>query len=160
MSFHPVAFIDASQATASYVKQFRARLQGDRLALRLGGVDNPILKEWKSAKILLNKIASAAAPLLGGEPAKIVNAMIWSLPPQGRMDWMDAPETLRAYLPLLPSPGAMLFSGLEAHNPPVGQLTAVGGAVPFAALNLGPVAAVWLQIDAEFPDRETGPAAG
>lgn len=154
MNFSTIGFIDASQATARYVTQFKARLDGDTIMLRQDAKDLPILGEWKSAKNLIAKVSNAAAPFLGGKPAVINMAQIFTLVPNEREDWAYVQlEGVRAYLPLLPSPGAMLFCGIEGCNPPVGQLTAVTARhLPFSILNLGPVAASWLIVDAALPE--------
>jgi hypothetical protein len=152
-NFQSLCFIDSSSATARFVTQFKARMQGDTLMLRQHQKDLPILEEWKSAKNLLTKVSNAAAPFLNGKPAVINMAQIFTLVPNEREDWQYIqPEGIRAYLPLLPSPGAMLFCGIEGCNPPVGQLTVIASpSLPFSILNLGPVAATWLVLDAAFP---------
>lgn len=153
MNFQSLAFVDGSACAARYVTQFKARLEGDTIMLRSGGKDLPILKEWKSAKNLITKISNAAAPFLDGKPAKINTAYIYTLVPNEREEWgYLQPDGIRAYLPLLPSPNAMLFSGIEGANPPVGMLTVVNRAQPFSALNLGPVAATWMIVDAAIPE--------
>lgn len=152
MNFQPVCFIEASQATAAYVKQFRARLKDDKIEWRSGDQDLAILGEWKSAKRLLSKIEQALVGIQ--ECARVTDALIYALAPNTWQDWHTPDHTnVRAWLSLLPSPGAMLFSGLEAHNPPVGQLTVVSRAVPFSVVNLGPCAAVWLVLDVDLPGR-------
>ncbi len=155
MNFQAISFVDGSLATAGYVRQFRAQMEGRHIHLREDGKDLPVLKEWKSAKGLLTKVANAASVLLGGKTADIVKASVWALEPDGIEDWgFDTGQTVRAYLPLLPSPGAMLFIGTEGANPPVGQLTVIDRRPPFSAINVGPVAAVWLVVDAKIPDPE------
>jgi hypothetical protein len=153
VNFQAISFVDGSRATAGYVSRFRARLDGRRIHLRADGKNLPILAEWVTAKTLLTKVANAASVLLGGKPADIVTASIWTLEPGGIEDWgFDPGEHVRAYLPLLPSPGAMLYIGTEGANPPVGQLTVINRHPPFSAVNLGPVAATWLVADAKLPE--------
>ena len=133
------------------MKQFRARTEDGTIFLRRDGKDEPILKEWKSAKNLLTKVANAAAPYLGNKPANIIMAKIFTLVPNEREDWnVPRTEGVRAWLNLLPSPGAMLFSGIEGMNPPVGALTVINRRPIFSAVNLGPCAATWLVLDAEL----------
>lgn len=152
-NFQALCFVDGSSCTARYVTQFKARLDGDTIMLRSVAKDLPILGEWKSAKNLLAKISNAAAPFLGGKPALINMAQIFTLVPNEREEWgyINA-DGVRAYLPLLPSPGAMLFSGIEGCNPPVGMLTAIVSKAPFSMINLGPCAATWLVVDAAVPE--------
>lgn len=155
MNFTSIAFVDASQATAGYVKQFRARSQDGTIFLRRDGKDESILGEWKSAKGLLTKVSNAAAPYLNGKPGKIVMAKVFTLVPNEREEWgKPQQEGVRAWLNLIPSPGAMLFSGIESANPPVGMLTVVNARPIFSAINLGDNAAVWLVVDVELPKAD------
>lgn len=153
VNFAPLNFIDASRMTASYVTKYKVQLKDGEIILRDGGKDLPVLGEWKSAKNVLSTIRSSAAPLLDGKPAFIEGAKLVSLGVNERRDWDDPPKSPGAWLwlSLLPSPAAMLFSGIESHNPPVGQLTAVARNQPFAAINLGRVPAVFLVLDARAP---------
>lgn len=152
MNFTQIAFVDASSCTANYVKQFRARSRDGTIFLRRDGKDELILGEWSSAKNLLTKVSNAAAPYLGNKPAKIIMAKIFTLVPNEREEWgKPQQEGVRAWLNLLPSPGAMLFSGIEGFNPAVGWLTVVNSRPIFSAVNLGDNAAVWLVVDVEMP---------
>lgn len=152
MNFTPIAFLDTSFCSAGYVTRYKARLVNDEISLRRDGKDQSILKEWKSAKNLIARVRNVG----GARPANIINARIVCLPPGETHPWEfpDSPG-IRGWLNLIPSPGAALFSGVEAANPPVGQLVIVSQTVPFSCLNLGPVAAVWMVFDAEIPAAET-----
>jgi hypothetical protein len=158
MNFAALTFVDTAQCTASFVTKFKSqvvRAEGDfgKIPLWADGAALPILDEWKSARTVLSMIRSATAPLLDGKPAALNSADIYLLNPRQRIDWREGEsDGLWAWLPLLPSPSVMLFSGIEAHNPPVGQLTAVNRTQPFAAINIGIVKAVWLVIDARKPE--------
>lgn len=120
-------------------------------------INYPIMSEWKSAKALLLRIAAAAAPFNNGETPDLGKAMVVSLKAGGFVDWhIDegpyAEAHLRLHLCLVPSPGAVLYSGGDQHTPPVGQLTFVNNRVLHSAVNLGPVPRVHLIVDVRKPD--------
>ena len=120
-------------------------------------VDYPIMKEWKAARITMLKIRNAAAGLNGGKPVQIGKAMVVSLKVGGHVDWHTdegeyAEAHLRLHVCLVPSPGAWLYSGGEAANIPVGQLTFFQNRVLHSAINTGPCARHHLIVDCRRPD--------
>ena len=154
MNFQPLGFLDVSACAAWYVVKFRERMETDRLDLRTTAGDEPVLKEWRSAKTLLAKIEAAGAALTSGRPTPVIEAHVWRLKPGAVEPWGELQAAgLRLYVPLIPSPGAMLFSGIEGANPAVGSATLVSRVAPFSGINMGPCAAVWLVADVALPDR-------
>lgn len=160
MNFAALTFIDASRATASYIMRYRnSPKDGDDwplpyIALRSHGRDEPILSEWKTMRTVLSMIRAAGAPLLDGKPALIENAMVFSIKPRERIEWQDPPESPGAWLwlTMVPSPSAMIFSGVEGHLPPVNMLTAVSRQLPFSIVNLAQNSATFLVLDARKPE--------
>lgn len=122
-------------------------------------VDYSILKDWKSARAILARIKDAVQPLFPDRNIVLGKAMIVRLKVGGYVDWhTDEGEYAkvhdRAHLCLLPSPGAWLYSGGEAYQPPVGQLTWFNNRVPHSALNMGPVARTHLICDIRKPSAD------
>lgn len=188
MNIRPIGFLDTSAATANLIVRHKASWDAAKLraeyagsphhatrSILLRGPANPspanwfddvpqveyaILKDFKSARSLLLKIANLVAPMNGGQPGELGKAMIVSLPPGGWVDWhVDegayAEAHHRFHVCLVPSPGAMLYVGGEAVNLPVGMLNYVNNRVPHSAYNVGPVSRIHLIADIRRPDAPT-----
>lgn len=154
-----VAFLDLSTFTATYVRSYKEELKDDAsyagaqtVHLRSADADLPVLKEWRSARALLQRLRNEAAPFLGGKPAVLGRAFIVSLKPQAFTDWQrheDAYslEHMRLIVPMIPSPGYTVFSGGVGLNPPVGQVTFVDVQNLHSEINLGLCACANLVVD-------------
>jgi len=71
VNFSPIAFIDAATARRPTSRNFGISWSSLRKALtvwplRTDGKDEPILKDWKSARALLSKVRNAPAQMLKG----------------------------------------------------------------------------------------------
>lgn len=112
--------------------------------------DAPLLSSWPSARQAIAAIAARLEPHFGTvEYGKI---LVESLRPGGVIDWHAeageyAERHLRFHVCLVPSPGAMIYAGVEHASLPVGMLTVVNHLTVHSAVNLGPVARVHLVLD-------------
>ena len=159
----PVGFLDVSTFTARFILNYRQRLSDDpaypgvqTIMLRSVAGAEPILKEWKSAREVLERLRNAVAPFLGGKPAVLGKAMVASLKPGGWTDWAHSDDEyaqghLRLYVNMIPSPLAFIYSGGEAQNPLVGQITLFEQQALHSEINLGAVARVSLIVDVKRP---------
>lgn len=184
MNFRPMLFLDTSIMTANLLLRHKVRFQDDRRRQETPGSahhdtesiilrgpkgddvaawfadiphqDMAILKEFKSAKSVLTRIANALA--VDGVPGKIGKAMIVSLKPGGFIDWHTdegayAEAYNRFHVCLIPSPGAFLYSGGEQASPAVGWLTFFNNRALHSAINLGQTPRVHLIVDVRKPEK-------
>lgn len=123
------------------------------LPLRLAEGALPILAEWKTAKALLSRTRAALAPFFGGKTPELGEAALVRLKAGGHLEWGFADAGHSFHLPIVPSPGAWVYSGGEAAVLPVGQLTFVNRRVLHSAINLGEHPVIHLVIDAKLTEE-------
>lgn len=180
MSFTPITYIDVWPLSAALFKE-RARfsentkrqeqpggahketqsilLRGPEDAdeenwfLDIKQVDYPILKNWKSAKSVLERVRKA----VNNRP--LGKVMIVQLRPAASVAWhVDNGPYYDAYhrlhLPLVTNPGAQMFSGLAALHIPVGHLIHIDNRVLHSAINVGQHPRIHMIIDVKKPEEE------
>ena len=160
MNIQPLAFLDTWAFASTLYARYKDRFGGDHhsaeiLPLRTAEDALPILAEWKSAKALLSRLRVAAAPLTGGKTAELGAVALVRLKAGGYIDWSrEEGEFHSVQLPIVPSPGAWLYSGGEAAVLPVGQLTFVNRKVLYSAVNLGDHPVIHLVTDVREPSAD------
>lgn len=120
--------------------------------------DQPVLKEWNSAKAMLTRIRAGAAPFFGGQTPEIGRAYIQQLRPGGRIDWHAeegpyADAHVRLHLCLVPTPGAWLYSGVQSMCLPWGQLAVIEHRILNSAVNFGNWPRTHLVVDVRRGDQ-------
>jgi hypothetical protein len=177
----PITVMDVTQITAFLTTKHRQRFEDDprkaspykdtKIILLRGPkkptpeawkadveqVDQPVLKEWKSAGAILTRIKNGAAQFFGGEVPEMGRAYIETLKPGGKIDWHVedgdyAAAHVRLRLCLVPNPAAHLFCGLTSRCLPWGELVRVEHRVLHSAVNLGNWATVNLVVDVRRGD--------
>lgn len=161
MNVQPLGFLDTSRFTAAFVLKHRVAMTPlteslDTLPLRKGDEDLPILAEWKSAKALLTRIRTAAAPYFDNQTPDLGDAAVMSMRPGGALDWSveegEYAESHRLlHLCLIPAPGLWVYSNGEAAVLPVGQLTFVNRRALHSVVNFGEHTGVHLVVDVKAP---------
>lgn len=175
----PITVLDVSQIAAFLATKHRSRLDeapdplhADTKIILLRGpkkqspeawkadveqVDQPVLKEWKSASAMLTRIRNGAAPFFGGQVPDIGRAYIEQLRPGGKIDWnietgAYAEAYVRLHLCLVPTPGAFLYSGTQSMCLPWGQLAVVEHRIWNSAMNFGNWPRTHLVVDVRRSD--------
>lgn len=167
----PAGFIPTDQFTAFFVAKYRARLDQGLLYLRdipptdvfAEPKDLPILREWKTARALLARFKSIAAPLLRGEQAEFGKVWIEQLPGNCGTPWLleeddYAQAHIRTRTCLIPAPDAYSCSGLERVLLSVGVVNIIEHRVLHSEMNLSPYPRVHLIVDIKRPEPETNGA--
>lgn len=118
--------------------------------------DTELLAGWPSARNVLAKIAESHRRRAGLEPV-FGKAMVVSLKAGGHVDWhVDegayAEAHDRFHVCLIPSAGAMMYSGGLGLTLPVGQLTWINNRVLHSAINVGFNPRVHLIVDVRKPE--------
>jgi hypothetical protein len=159
VNIQPIAFVDTWAFSSALFLKYKDRFGGSHpsmslLPLRSGEGALPILGEWKTARALLARVRNAAAIWLGGA-AELGSAAVVQVCAGGFIEWQVEPDlTYRTlHLPVVPSPGAWVYSGGDGAVLPVGQLTWVNRAVPWSAINLGDHPVIHLVVDVKLPDE-------
>ena len=138
----PLGWVDTSLMFANFRLRYHDLLRGEgveeALEIMQGGDMAPGLEKFASAKALILRLASAAAPFMGGAPAKVRTASIVNLPPNAHTEWSqtDDPETLLFQVALTNPPGAWLYCGGEAAQLGVGVVNYVNTAALHCSVNL------------------------
>lgn len=119
-------------------------------------IDYPLLKEWPSARQLVENIHAKITEHLGGQNLTFGKVMIESLKPGGVIGWhVDNSEygKQHARFRLLASPcaGGCWFSGGDTIAPGVGNLTYIDHSLMHSMINLGPVPQISVVVDARKP---------
>lgn len=158
MNIVPVAFLDTWAFSATLFAKYKDRFVGDHhsaslIPLRSAEGPLPILAEWKTAKSLLSRARVALAPFFGGETPELGEAALVRLAPGGHIEWGSEPAGHSFQLPIIPSPGAWVYSGGEGQVLPVGQLTFVNRRVLYSAINLGDHPVIHLVFDAGLTEE-------
>lgn len=159
-----IGFLDVSECAATWVRVYKQKMkdEGDgrqTMILRGAESDAPVLKEWASARKLLQRMKNEAAPYLGGKAAVLGKASVLVMKPQAFTQWRvdDDPYTaahIRTMTCLVPSPLALIYSGGAAANLAVGTVTVVGQHMLHSMVNLGVNAACYLIVDLCRPDED------
>lgn len=119
-------------------------------------IDLPLLKEWPSAKNLLENVHAKITEHLGGQNVTFGKVYLEEIGAGGHVGWhVDGSPygKQHARFRLLASPcaGGCWFSGGDSLPPGVGNLTYVNHLALHSAINLGPVPQISLVIDARKP---------
>jgi len=119
-------------------------------------IDYPLLKEWPSAKQLIDNVHAKIAEHLGGQNVTFGKIYLEELRAGGNVGWHvdeSAYGTKHIRFRLLASPcaGGCWFSGGDSLPPGVGNLTYVNHAVMHSMINLGPVPQISLVVDVRRP---------
>lgn len=163
-----LGFLDTSTFTAMFVLKHREKASDGVLKLRdfkddeVDPSDLPILKEWKSARALLTRVRSSAAPFLGGKTPTLGRAWIDIVPPLAGTGWASetgeyADQHVRTRTCLIPCPGAMSYSGVQSANLLVGMVNLVDHRSLCSEVNFGEHARVHLVVDVRVPDDPVEP---
>lgn len=160
-----LGFVDTSAFTAMFVVKHKARQEAGLLRLRdikdgeESPTDLPILKEWKSARALLSRIRSGAAPFFDGKTPELGKAWIETLPPGSGTPWTleegdYAQEHVRLRICLIPAPDAWTMSGQAHLVLNVGMVNVVEHRVLHSEVNFSDHARTHLVVDVRRPDGE------
>lgn len=154
-------FMDTAQFTAYFVLKYRSQMQSGILDLRAirdaEPEDMPILKEWKTARALLLRYASAAAAIFDGRRATLGRVWIETLPGFSATPWMieedDYAQThVRTRTCLLPAPDAYSLSGLDRLLMVPGSVNVIEHRVLHSEINLSSYPRTHLIVDVKRPD--------
>lgn len=164
MSITPIGFIDVSIFTSMLLLKHKDRASEGILRLRdLGdegdAVDLPILKEWKSARAVLSKIRSGAAPHFGGKTPELGRAWIEILPPLSGTPWTAedgeyADQHIRTRTCLVPAPLAVSYSGVSSATLAVGMVNRIEHRALCSEANFSENARIHLIADIRVPDAD------
>lgn len=118
--------------------------------------DCEILDKWPSARQVLEKIIESHRRRAGMDPV-LGKAMVVSLKAGGHVDWhVDkgayAEAHDRFHVCLVPSAGAMMYSGGLGGSLPVGQLTWINNRILHSAINVGSNPRIHLIVDIRKPE--------
>lgn len=121
--------------------------------------DLPILREWKSAKLMLSRYKLAAAGFLGGKTPELGKAWLETLPGQHGTPWTIeeddyAQAHIRTRLALIGAPDAYSCSGLDRVLLSVGIVNVVEHRALHSEINLGTFPRTHLIVDVETPIAE------
>jgi hypothetical protein len=168
MSIQPLGFLDTRQLTALYVLKHEKAAENGVLRLRdfkddeTDPTDLPILREWKSARAVLARVRSAAAPFFEGRPPTLGRAWIETVPPMAGTPWAAEQDDYaeahhRTRTCLIPCPGAMSYSGQASANLLVGIVNLIDHRQLCSEVNMGEHSRVHLIVDVKAPvdDAET-----
>lgn len=156
----PLGFIDTSAFTAMFVVKYKERMKDGVLWLRGGpdtlvaAEDAPILKEWKSARALLQRIRNKAAET---SPAELGRAWIETLDPHSGTPWSMEPDEhtaafARLRVCLLTAPGCWSFSGSVNAQLAVGVVNLVENRVISSEANFSDHPRTHLIVEVSRPD--------
>lgn len=147
-----------------FIVKYRERMQDGILYLRdLGedgeAVDKPILKEWKSARALLQRFKAASSPLLDGTPAELGKVWIETLPGCYGTPWTlfeddYAQAHIRTRICLVAAPDAYSCSGLDRILLSPGIVNIVEHRVLHSEINLSVYPRTHLIIDFKRPETD------
>lgn len=160
----PIGFVDTSTFTAMYVLKHKDKAEDGILRLRdlkddeADASDLAILKEWKSARALLTRLRSGAAPHFEGRTPDIGRAWIEVVPPLSGTPWTSetgdyADAHVRTRTCLIPCPGAMSFSGTASANLLVGMVNLIDHHALCSEINTGDYPRVHLVADFKIPEN-------
>lgn len=153
----PVGFLDTWACSSTVFAKYKDRFNGDGLSLLpLRGSEHalPLLAEFRSAKALLSRVRTSAAPFFGRTP-DMGEAHIVRLEPGAFVPWSsDEARGPHAHLCLVPAPGAWIYCGGDSAVLPVGQLTLVDHRKLWSAANFGDYPTVHLVAELYVADDQ------
>ncbi len=162
----PIGFLDTTAFTAYLTLKYRERMQDGILDLRIVDPDDidplkivaaPILKEWKSARLLLKRIENEAALLLKG-PAELGRAWVETLMGGHGAPWRIEDDeygqgVLRTRTCLIAAPDAYVFSGTAHAMLGVGVVNTVEHRILHSEVNFGAHPSTHLIVDIFRPSE-------
>lgn len=169
MTIQPLGFLDTSTMMAMYVVKHAKEVGNGILRLRdfkdddTEATDLPILREWKSARAVLARIRSSAAPFFEGHTPVLGRAWIEIVPPQSGTPWSSdsddyAEAHRRTRTCLIGGPGAMSYSGGTTANLLPGMVNLVDHRALCSETNSGEYPRVHLIVDVKVPVEDAEPA--
>lgn len=160
----PITFLDTRQVSARFTVKYEKILQAGILKLRDVGEDGevedlPILKEWLSAKALLNRIRAGAAEATKDKTLVLGKAWIEQLPGGHGTPWsLDeddyAQNHIRTRTCLIPAPDCYTYSGTQALILGVGVVNIVEHRVLNSETNMSVYPRVHLIVDISRPQAD------
>lgn len=160
----PISFIELSAFTAHYIVKYKERMAEGVLPLRdvdaLGDAyDMPVLKEWKSARAVLARIQSGAAPFLGGKTPELGKAWIEMLPGGHGTPWRQdeddyAQSVIRTRTCMIPTHDAYTYSGNFRELLNAGVLNVIEHRILHSETNFSAYPRVHLIVDVKRPDAD------
>lgn len=162
MSIQPLGFLDTSVFSAWFTLKMKDKVQDGILQLRelrddqLEPTDCAILKDWKSARALLSRIRTSAAPYFKGRAPLLGKAWVEVLPPGAGTPWLAdnsdyAEQHLRTRTCLIPAPGAVSHCGQAAAGLNVGLINLFDHKLLCSETNHGEHPRVHLIVDVKIP---------
>lgn len=170
MTIQPLGFLDTSAMMAMYVVKYAKSVDNGILSLRdfkddeSDPSDLAILREWKSARAVLARIRSAAAPFFDGVVPSLGRAWLEILPPLAGTPWSSEADDYaeahrRTRTCLIGGPGAMSYSGPAAANLLPGMVNLVDHRTLCSETNTGDFPRVHLIVDIKVPVEDAEPGA-
>ena len=158
----PLGFIDTSTFTSMFVVKYKERMKDGLLWLR-GSPDTvveiddaSIMKEWKSARALLQRIKNKVAETTKA-PAELGRAWIETLEPHSGTPWSMDPDEhtasfVRFRICLLGAPGCWSFSGNQNAQLAVGVVNLIENRVICSEANFSDYPRTHLIVEVSRPD--------
>lgn len=143
-----ICFLDVSIATANLLVHHKVLIEKDETDLIAEH-----LKKWKSGASLIAKVKKVL------EGRELIDLRLQTIKPGAMLAWEtdlseSGAEFDRFELCLVPSFGAMVYSGIEQAAPAVGWLTYINHRIAHSAVNLGTNHRVHLVVHARKPDSD------
>lgn len=164
MTIQPLGFLDTSAFTAAYVAKYKKSVEDGILNLRDARDDGEVtalgvLKEWNSARALLQRLRAAAAPFFDGVTPELGKAWVEVLPPRSGTPWVVeegdyALTHVRTRTCLIPSPGAISYCGASFVQLAVGTVNQIDHRQLCSEVNLGEHTRVHLVVDVRVPNAD------
>ena len=160
----PIGFLDTSAVMARYVLKYRDQANNGLLYLRDlddegEAQDLPLLKEWRSAKALLNRYKATASEMMKGQTAVLGKAWIETLPGAHGTPWTIEEDEyaqvhIRTRTCLIPVPQTYTFSGEEKVTIGVGTVNIVEHRILHCEVNFSAYPRTHLIVDVRRPEEE------
>ena len=156
----PLGFIDTSTFTAMFTVKYKERMKDGLLWLRgspdtLADIEDAVvLKEWKSARAILQRIRNKASET---SPAELGRAWIETLDPHSGTPWSMSPDEHTARyaqlrICLLGAPGCWSFSGTQNVQLAVGVVNLIENRVICSEANFSDYPRTHLIVEVSRPD--------
>ena len=159
----PLGFIDTTTFSAMFHMKHRERMKDGVLPLRgiyddVDPVDALILKEWKSARALLQRIRNKAAETLKAD-THLGKAFIETLPPHTGLPWTleeqeYASRFARLRICLASAPGCWSFSGSANAQLAVGIVNLIENRQLCSEVNFSEYPRTHLVVDVRRSDEQ------
>ena len=152
-------FLQTADFTAFYQVKFRKEMEDGVLRLRDADADCPILREWKSAKALLQRFRAEAAKHFGGTRPELGRVWIEQLPGMHGTPWAleeddYAQAHIRTRIALIQSPECWSMSGLDRAILAVGIVNEIDHRSLCSEINLSAYPRTHLIVDVKRPEPE------